>query len=406
MNAEELFLKRPLGELLTLEYGVSLPEWARSGMQYLVFGSNGVVGEHSRFLVDGPGIIVGRKGSVGEVSWSAEPFWPIDTTYYVIPKHDNDLRWLYWVLVNTDLKRLDAATGVPGLNRKDVYGLYVHRPAEDDQSRIASVLDALDVAVAKTEAMIAKLQQIRAGLLQDLLTRGVDEDGNPRDPIAHPEQFQDSVLGQIPKEWELVTVEGAGEVRLGRQRSPAYERGQHMCPYLRVANVFDGFIDYSDILLMNFEPAEREIYGVAPGDVLLNEGQSLELVGRSAIFEGQSGEYCFQNTLVRFRCNETTIPEFCQAVFKSWLDRGGFTSVARQTTSVAHLGADRFAKMPFPRPKIDEQQRISMALQVPTKHQKAEELELAKLRHVKSGLAADLLTGRVRVPQLFASKAA
>src|SRR5438093_2972668 len=106
----------------------------------------------------------------------------------------------------------------------------------------------------KTEAVIAKLKQVRAGLLHDLLTRGLDEHGQLRDPIAHPEQFQDSPLGHIPREWGVVRVEEAGEVRLGRQRSPEHESGMHMRPYLRVANVFDGFIDYSDVLSMNFDP--------------------------------------------------------------------------------------------------------------------------------------------------------
>ena len=65
------------------------------------------------------------------------------------------------------------------------------------------MLDTVDEAIAKTEAVIAKLRQVRAGLLHDLLTRGLDPHGQLRDPIAHPEQFQDSPLGQIPKEWEV-----------------------------------------------------------------------------------------------------------------------------------------------------------------------------------------------------------
>lgn len=269
----------------------------------------------------------------------------------------------------------------------------------DEQKAIGKVLRLVDEAIAKTEAVIAKLRQVRAGLLHDLLTRGLDHNGQLRDPIAHPEQFQDSPLGQIPKEWEIVPVENVGEVRLGRQRSPAHENGQHIRPYLRVANVFDGFIDYSDVLSMNFELSEQETYGLRADDILLNEGQSLELVGRSAIFPGPAGVYCFQNTLVRFRCNETAIPEFCQAVFKYWLDTRRFTYVAKQTTSVAHLGADRFAKMPFARPKITEQELIASILRAQKKQEQAEELNLSKLQQLKSGLMTDLLAGRVRVPE-------
>ncbi|WP_147431183.1 hypothetical protein [Thiocapsa rosea] len=86
-----------LGSLLTLEYGEAMPAEARSGHGFPVFGSNGEVGRHGKFLVAEPGIIVGRKGSVGKVTWSDESFWPIDTTYWVKCASE-DRRWIYWVL--------------------------------------------------------------------------------------------------------------------------------------------------------------------------------------------------------------------------------------------------------------------------------------------------------------------
>ena len=102
---------------------------------------------------------------------------------------------------------------------------------------------------------------------------------------------------------------------------------------------------------------------------------------------------------MRFRCNPTATPEYCQAVFKHWLDTRRFTYIAKQTTSVAHLGADRFAKMPFPRPKPDEQQRIADCLITQDRLIEAEAHQLKKLQQLKSGLMSDLLTSRVRVPE-------
>jgi type I restriction enzyme S subunit len=236
-------------------------------------------------------------------------------------------------------------------------------------------------------------------LLHDLLTRGLNEQGRLRDPQRHPEQFKDSPLGRIPRDWDIVPVDSAGEVRLGRQRSPQHQSGRYTTPYLRVANVFDCWIDYSDVLSMDFTPAEREIYALRPGDILLNEGQSLELVGRSSLYEGNPNfpGLCFQNTLVRFRCYEGNHPEFCQLVFKHWLDTGRFTLIARQTTSVAHLGADRFATMPFPRPRPDEQERITTGIRAYDERMSVEDACLAKLKLQKRGLMHDLLTGRKRV---------
>jgi type I restriction enzyme S subunit len=196
--------------------------------------------------------------------------------------------------------------------------------------------------------------------------------------------------------WEVVEVRRVGEVALGRQRSPSHAMGPFQTPYLRVANVFDGWIDYSDVLAMSFTPAERQRFYLEPGDILLNEGQSLELVGRSAIYTGPQGKYCFQNTLVRFRVGGDSVPEFCQAVFKRWLDIGHFARVARQTTSVAHLGADRFARMLFARPPKGEQQAIAAALGDQEAHALSAEERKRVLCVVRDGLASDLLTGRVQ----------
>src|SRR5579885_85217 len=216
---------------------------------------------------------------------------------------------------------------------------------------------------------------MRTGLLHDLVSRGLDRQGRLRDPLRHPELFKDSPVGLIPREWDVMPVNAVGEVRLGRQRSPQHQSGRYTTPYLRVANVFDCRIDYSDVLSMDFTPVEREAYSLKPGDILLNEGQSLELVGRSAIYEGHSmySDVCFQNTLVRFRCYEGNEPDFCQTVFKHWLDTGRFALIARQTTSVAPLGADRFAAMAFSRPSPEEQQRIILQLRVDSERLRIEE---------------------------------
>ncbi|HET90998.1 MAG TPA: restriction endonuclease subunit S, partial [Chloroflexi bacterium] len=184
-----------LGDLLSLEYGDGLPQTERTGHGYAVYGSSGVIGEHSDYLIEGPGIIVGRKGTVGAVEWSQNNFWPIDTTYYVQPTEELGFRWLYWLLLHSQLDRLDASTGVPGLNRYEAYALPVPVPPLPEQRRIAEVLDAADEAIRQTERVIAKLREVKRGLLHDLLTRGLDADGNLRDPVAHPEQFKDSPLG-------------------------------------------------------------------------------------------------------------------------------------------------------------------------------------------------------------------
>ncbi|HJP61230.1 MAG TPA: restriction endonuclease subunit S [Gemmatimonadaceae bacterium] len=163
----------------------------------------------------------------------------------------------------------------------------------------------------------------------------------------------------LPPGWTWTRVNEAGEVRLGRQRAPKHERGQHPTKYLRVANVFDDSIDYSDILEMNFTPAEQAIYRLRPGDILLNEGQSVELVGRAAMFRGEVADICFQNTLIRFRAYDAVDPEYALLVFRHYFHSGRFRRVAKWSTNIAHLGATRFAALEFPLPPRSEQERIA-----------------------------------------------
>jgi len=158
--------------------------------------------------------------------------------------------------------------------------------------------------------------------------------------------------------WKIKRVANAGNVQLGRQRAPKYQSGNWSHPYLRVANVFDGYINFEDVLSMDFDSRDYDRYELLPGDILLNEGQSRELVGRCAVYEGQIGGCCFQNTLIRFRCGHELIPGFAFCYFQYLFHRQVFAAVARQTTSIAHLGADTFQKMFIPIPPIDEQERI------------------------------------------------
>ncbi len=175
------------------------------------------------------------------------------------------------------------------------------------------------------------------------------------------EQVVEKLL--VPGHWQVMQVMDAGEVHLGRQRNPTHERGEHMMPYLRVANVFEDRIDTSDILKMNFTPEEQKIYRLQSGDILLNEGQSAELVGRPALYRGEPAAVCFQNTLVRFRAGTLVDPQFALIVFRHYFRSGRFTRIARGSTNISHLGAKRFAELPFPVPPLEEQRAIAEALE-------------------------------------------
>ena len=134
-----------LGRVIELLYGKGLREQDRKPGNIPVYGSNGIVGCHNEYLVKGPGIIIGRKGSVGEVKYSPVDFFPIDTTYYVSLKEEMaDIRFMYYFLLTLHIDEMNSHSAVPGLNRNDVYSLDVTVPPLPEQRAIASVLSSLD----------------------------------------------------------------------------------------------------------------------------------------------------------------------------------------------------------------------------------------------------------------------
>lgn len=182
-----------------------------------------------------------------------------------------------------------------------------------------------------------------------------------------------------------IPVREVGEVRMGKQLSPSSREAAGQHPYLRVANVYEGRIDLSDVKTMGFSSGERELYGLRPGDILLNEGQeNLRMVGRSAIYTEEPGEFCFQNTLIRFRPGGEVLPEYAQAVFVRWRAQGVFASVAEKT-SISHLGGKRFGSLLFPLRPMSEQRRIVKVIDAMEAQERAIQASIAKLRSARQG---------------------
>jgi type I restriction enzyme S subunit len=167
-------------------------------------------------------------------------------------------------------------TGIINLKHGDYLEQQILLPPLPEQHRIAEILDTLDDAIRKTEQVIAKLQQMKQGLLHDLLTRGIDEKGELRDPEQHPEQFKDSPLGRIPKDWEILSAlsvasRESGSTVIGPFGSnlKADDYQPDGVPVLFVRDIRDtGFQWKSNVYLTYSKALTLSAHEVQPGDVL------------------------------------------------------------------------------------------------------------------------------------------
>lgn len=162
---EDWELKK-IGDEIELCYGKGLTRKKRIFGPYPVFGSNGIVDSHNEYLVKGPGIIIGRKGSVGEVKFSKKDFWPIDTTYYVKLKEKGSIIFWYYFLLTLRLDKMNSHSAVPGLNREMVYELTKKIPAYNEQKAIAKILSDLDSKIELNRKMNKTLEAIGQALFK------------------------------------------------------------------------------------------------------------------------------------------------------------------------------------------------------------------------------------------------
>lgn len=159
-----------LGSLLTLSYGKALKADHRRTGPVPVFGSSGIVGEHDKHLVQGPGIIVGRKGNVGSVHWSSHDFYPIDTVFFV--ETNMPLRWIYQLLKRQTFLNSDAA--VPGLNREQAYAMKVLRPDPEPVGGYSQLVEPLFQQLELLTLQNSKLRAARDLLLPKLISGEID----------------------------------------------------------------------------------------------------------------------------------------------------------------------------------------------------------------------------------------
>jgi type I restriction enzyme, S subunit len=207
--------------------------------------------------------------------------------------------------------------------------------------------------------------------------------------------------GAPPEGWVLVRLADIAEVRLGRQRSPERAIGPHMCPYMRAANVTWAGIDTSDVKEMDFTPAERKIYRLQKGDILMSEASgSVSEVGKPAIWNEEIGECCFQNTLLRVRA-PGNLGKFIFWQLMADARLGKFEDHA-PGVGIHHLGAERLSDWLIRLPPLSEQARIVAEIQrrlsLSAALEEATSRALERSERLRQSVLKDAFEGRLVPP--------
>ena len=372
-----------LGSRLTLEYGQGLVEPERIEGSYPVFGSNGIVGYHNKLMIKGPGIVVGRKGTIGAITWSDRDFWPIDTTYYVkLADNKIVLRWLYYKLINLKLSKLNMATGTPGLNRDIVYAIQVSLPPLPEQRKIAEVLSTVDEAIQKVDEAIAKTEWLKKGLMQRLLTKG----------IGHTKfKFSEELGCEIPEEWAVGKIENYYQIIDCKHRTPEYISNGY--PIVLPRDLSSGKLNLDNCMKTSYEDfldlTEKHL--PRKGDIVFCRNASFGVASYVTIDQ----EFSMGQDMVIITSNQNSTKYLFYLLHSNLMTLQINRFSAGSTFK--RIDLKKIRKLPLPLPSPQEQHKIAEVLSRVDEKIDIEKRKRERLERIKKGLMTDLLTGKKRV---------
>jgi type I restriction enzyme S subunit len=262
--------KKRLGDVLDLRYGKGLPKRVRDSGSYPVFGSGGVIDYHSEYLIEGPGIIVGRKGSIGTVYYTKENFWPIDTVFYVdLDDRRHNLWFVYYMLLQFNLDKLNSDAAVPGLNRQIAVSQSCMIPPLPTQRKIAAILSAYDDLIENNTRRIAILEEMAQLLYREWFVHfrfpGHEDVARVEFAPERPSASVSPVSGLIPEDWKVKRLEDVCHLTLGvSPRSEYYNEDGEGLPF------HQGVSDFGRLYPITRRYCSKIKRTADPGDILFS----------------------------------------------------------------------------------------------------------------------------------------
>ena len=304
------------GDEISLEYGKAIRGYQDAVAPFRVFGSNGPIGWSEKPLAQGPGVILGRKGAYRGVHFSPDPFFVIDTAYYVKPKSDLDMRWLYYAIIHHKLGEIDDGSPIPSTTRAAVYVRDVEVPPLHEQRAIAATLGALDDKIELNRRMNETLEAMARALFRDWFV----EFGPTRAKMAGNAPYLSPDLWSLfpdrldaegkPEGWENVPMDSLAEVTMGTSPDGSTYNdtgiGTPLC---------NGPVEYGDFFLRQIKWTTAPKKLSRRGDLIICVRGST--TGRHAFADA---EYCLGRGVASIRGYENN-QEFVETALLMQMDR-------------------------------------------------------------------------------------
>lgn len=267
-----------LKEVATLKRGYDLPKSKRFNGNFPILASNGIVGYHNQFKVEGPGVTTGRSGTLGKVFYIKDNFWPLNTSLYVEEFHGNDEGFIYYYLQTLDFKNYNGGSSVPTLNRNHIHTIRVKIPSLLEQKRISAILFSLDGKIYLNNRINKNLEQIAQAIFKQWFIDFEFPNENSEPYKSSGGEMINSEIGPIPKGWKIIRLEDVVDEKKFSIVDGPFGTQLHAEEYqevgisvIRVKNLsFEGNFLRDSLVYITEEKFNHLIRSaVYPGDILL-----------------------------------------------------------------------------------------------------------------------------------------
>ncbi|MDX2231330.1 MAG: restriction endonuclease subunit S [Leptolyngbyaceae cyanobacterium bins.349] len=317
----------------------------------------------------------------------------ICSTGYCVLKADAeflDPSYLYFYLltetVHQRVEAIQSGATYPAINDSDLFNLTIPLPPIAEQKEIAHTLRTLQTAKAARQRELALAQEHKAALMQHLFTHGIGSLSS-----------QETQFGSIPADWQILPLKKSAIVQTGIAKGRKLEGDDIVTfPYLRVANVKDGYLDLKEIKDIQLRKSEVDRYLLKYGDILMTEGGDADKLGRGFIWHEQVPNCVHQNHVFAVRVNrEILLPAYFAYLIQSDYGKGYFFSVAHRTTNLASINSSKLKAFPVPVPRLHEQKLIVETLDKCDSKISALQREITLLDELFHALLEQLMTGEL-----------
>lgn len=390
------------GEIAQLKYGKGLKGYKEETEGVPVFGTNGQVGYTKTPLCETSGVIIGRKGAYRGVHFSSEPFYVIDTAYWLEAGEEIHPKWAYFNLKTVDINGLDSGSAIPSLSRADFDSLPCLLPEVSEQKAIAHVLGALDDKIELNQKMNQTLEEIAKAIFKswfvDFDPVRAKAEGHPTGlppeiSDLFPDELVDSEIGEIPKDWELKPIYDLGDYINGAAYKKFEPNKQGLgLPIIKIAELKSGITEQTGFSTVDMDKK----YLVQKKDILFSWSGNPDTSINTFVWQGK--ESWLNQHIFKVVPKDGFPRSFLLQLLKS--KKPIFTEIARnkQTTGLGHVTVKDLKEMQIALPPLrafDLIMRIFSNLQEKVFINEQENVCLSELRDT---LLPKLISGELRIP--------